>query len=221
MGFFDKLANYNNPDSLGNRLRNKRFSFFEKKLEKISAPIHRILDIGGLQNFWTKRNFHTKKNIQITLLNLTEEKTDYPNFNSVKGDATDLSIYKDKEFDIVFSNSVIEHLFTKEKQVLMAKEVQRVGKYHFIQTPNKYFFIEPHYMLPLFQFLPRKLQLFILTKTPLSRGKKKPKQSAASSLDEIRLLSFNEMKELFPESKYYKEKFIGTVKSFTAHNLPE
>lgn len=68
----------------------------------------------------------------------------------MKGDATNLSQYSDKSFDIVFSNSVIEHLYTKENQISMAKEVNRVGKNYFIQTPNYWFPIEPHWVFPSF-----------------------------------------------------------------------
>jgi hypothetical protein len=101
----------------------------------------------------------------------------------------------------------------------MSQEVQRVGKYHFIQTPNKYFLIEPHFLLPLFQFLPQSLQYLVLTKTKLSRGKKWNKKFAKEYIQEIRLLSLKEMKYLFPKSKNKDEIFLGMKKSYTLHNL--
>ena len=101
----------------------------------------------------------------------------------------------------------------------MAGEVLRIGKNHIIQTPNKYFFIEPHYIIPFFQFYPKKIQFEILTKTRLSRLKKWDKKFAKQYLEEIRLLTLKEMKEIFPGSKIFKEKFLGISKSFTAHNL--
>jgi hypothetical protein len=119
----------------------------------------------------------------------------------------------------VFSNSVIEHLYTYENQVKMADEIQRVGRKYFIQTPNKYFPIEAHYAIPFAQYLPKSLLLFLLTKTRLSRMTKWKKEDAKQYLDEIRLLSEKEMKRLFPGSKILKEKSLGFVKSFTAHNL--
>jgi predicted SAM-dependent methyltransferase len=145
--------------------------------------------------------------------------TTYSNISSAQGDATNLLEYKDNEYDIVFSNSVIEHLYTLEAQKKMSEEVQRVGKKHFIQTPNKHFIIEAHYILPLFQYLPKKLQYPILTLTPLSRGRRWDKAFARQYVDEIRLLSLREMNALFPESQIYKEKFMGMTKSITAHNF--
>ncbi|WP_299455631.1 class I SAM-dependent methyltransferase [uncultured Microscilla sp.] len=214
----DKLANYANPKSLGNKFREKRFNFFKSKIKNLPKPM-KILDVGGTQLFWVNRGFHNNPNYHITLLNLHKEPSDYSNIQSIVGDATNLSDYEDNHFDLVFSNSVIEHLFTYQNQEKMAAEVQRVGHYHYIQTPNYYFFIEPHYLLPFFQFLPRSLQLFILTKTRLSRGIKYTKEAANAYLDEIQLLSKKQYKRLFPESLFYKEKFLGMTKSITAHNI--
>ncbi len=163
--------------------------------------------------------FHNDPDIAIRLVNILDIPSHYPNITSVKGDATNLHDIADKEFDIVFSNSVIEHLYTFEAQRKMSLETQRAGRYHFIQTPNKHFFIEPHYVLPFFQYLPKKVQLSVLLKTPLSRGRKWDKAFATQYVDEIRLLSYNEMQTLFPSSKIYKEKFFGMSKSFTAHNF--
>ena len=214
----DKLANYENPKSLGNRFREKRFAFFKSKIDGLDKPL-KILDVGGTQLFWVNRGFHNNPDYHITLLNLHKEPADHANIESMVGDATDLSAYDDNHFDLIFSNSVIEHLFTYENQQKMASEVQRVGQYHYIQTPNYYFFVEPHYLLPFFQFLPRNIRLFILTKTRFSRGKKLSIQEANRSLDEIQLLSKKQYKQLFPNSKIYKEKFVGMTKSLTAYNL--
>jgi hypothetical protein len=79
------------------------------------------------------------------------------NCRYVQGDARSLEL-PDQSFDIVFSNSVIEHVGTWEDQHAFARETARVGKRYWIQTPNKHFPIEPHMNFPYFQFLPRALQ---------------------------------------------------------------
>ncbi|MFK9353834.1 methyltransferase domain-containing protein, partial [Escherichia coli] len=84
-----------------------------------------ILDIGGTVAFWEAMNFN-QSGITITLLNLEKEEVTNPQFQSITGNATDLSGINDQQFDIVFSNSVIEHLYTWENQEKMAKEVLRV-----------------------------------------------------------------------------------------------
>lgn len=204
--------------SIGDKFRAERFKRFETLLDQIEQPVH-ILDVGGTEYFWVNRDFHKKEGIKITLLNLEKVETNYEMFDSVVGDATDLSQYEDNEFQLVFSNSVIEHLYNWENQVKMAKECQRVGVFHFIQTPNKFFFIEPHYRVPLFNFIPKKAAYWLLTNTPVAHGHRWSQEMATTWLKEIQLLSHNEFKTLFPNSTIYKEKFLGTNKSFTAHNF--
>ena len=207
-----------NKHSLGNKFREKRFSFFLEKINKIPKPVS-ILDVGGKINFWENRGLAGNNDYIITIVNIEKEKSLYSNIKTKMGDATDLSQFDDKSFDIVHSNSVIEHLYNFENQKKMASEIMRVGKKHIVQTPNKYFFIEPHYLLPFFQFIPDKLKYLILTKTKLSRLKKWDKKFAKQYMKEIRLLNLKEMKELFPNSKIYFEKFLGMNKSFTMHNF--
>tara|TARA_B100000963_G_scaffold169373_1_gene147272 strand:- start:12328 stop:12984 length:657 start_codon:yes stop_codon:yes gene_type:complete len=205
-------------DSLGNWFRNKRFKFFFDKINLMDKPIS-ILDLGGKVKFWENRNLSGNPNFLITIINLESEKSGYPNIETKVGNILELKSFKKKSFDIVFSNSVIEHLYNFENQKKIASEILRIGKKHIIQTPNKYFFIEPHYIFPFFQYLPSKIQYKILTKTKLSRLRKWDKKFARQYLKEIRLLTLNELKEIFPGSKIYQEKFFGMSKSFTAYNL--
>src|SRR5690606_18576065 len=146
------FATSSDPDSLGNKFRSKRFLFFEQLFWQAftgNEEIH-ILDLGGTEAFWLDKKILQHKNISITLLNLKQESVSTPSIKSMAGDATDLSAFGNTSFDLVFSNSVIEHLYSLENQKKMASEIRRVGKKYFIQTPNKYFFIEPHYALPFF-----------------------------------------------------------------------
>ena len=212
------LQDSKQKESIGNKFRKKRFVYFERLISNLPRPIH-ILDVGGTEDFWVNRGYNKKEDVKITLLNLKTIITNYNNITSIVGDATDLSLFKEDHFDIVFSNSVIEHLYNFKNQQKMAQEVQRVGVYHFIQTPNKYFLIEPHFLFPLFQFLPKSLKYLLLTKTKLSRGKKWNKKSAKQYIQEIRLLSLKEMKYLFPNSKNKTERFLGMSKSYTLHNI--
>jgi 2-polyprenyl-3-methyl-5-hydroxy-6-metoxy-1,4-benzoquinol methylase len=215
------LATSNDPHSLGGKFRSKRFAFFEELFWKTFKGEKKItiLDLGGTEEFWKDKKLIHDKRVTITLLNLEKSPVTTNSLINIAGDATDLSAFDDQSFDLVFSNSVIEHLYTYENQKNMASEIRRVGKKYFVQTPNKYFFIEPHYALPLVQFLPRTFVFFILTKTKLSRMKKWDPTYAQNYLEEIRLLSLQEMQQLFPDGKVFCEKFLGMKKSFTLHNF--
>lgn len=214
-----KANDYSNPNYLGSRFRKARLKFFEDRIRKLDKPVT-ILDIGGTVRFWTDENYH-KKDVLITVVNLEPEESCYPSINAISADACDLSMFQDKSFDISFSNSLIEHLYTKENQFKMASEAMRVGKYYFIQTPNRYFPIEPHFKFPFFQFLPKSLQIFLQTKTTLINGFKYNREYADNITNEIRLLSKREMLGFFPNSNLYIERCLGFSKSFTAYNLPD
>lgn len=100
----------------------------------------------------------------------------------------------------------------------MAAEVQRVGKNYYIQTPNYWFPIEPHFVFPFFQFLPKSVRIHLLMNFNLGNFRKfEYKNQAANIVDEIKLLSSKELKLLFPSSKLYREKIFGLTKSMTAY----
>ncbi|MDX5338449.1 MAG: class I SAM-dependent methyltransferase [Cyclobacteriaceae bacterium] len=215
------FASSDQPGSLGAKFRKKRLEKFEKLFfENFNSedPI-RILDVGGTDYFWKGSQIPNLPNSRIVLLNLHLEKTSHPHLEARTGDATDMKEFGDQSFDLVFSNSVIEHLYTWENQQRMAQEIQRVGKKFFIQTPNRYFPVEAHYALPFAQYMPKRFLLFLLTKTRVSRFKKWDFQAANQYLEEIRLLDEQEMQVLFPEASILREKALGMTKSITAHNL--
>lgn len=220
----NKKFHPNSEESFNQGFRAKRFQFFNSLLEKIKKDdkVITILDIGGTEIYWERMGFTKRKDVHITLLNLEKFDTKYDNFVSVIGDACDLSQYKDGEFDIVYSNSVIEHLFTYENQQKMANETRRVGKYYYIQTPNYFFPIEPHFLVPFFQFFPVGLRVFLLRNFNLGNNKRrKNKEDARRKIDEVKLLSKKQMMKLYPDGEVYKEMFYGFVKSITMYRFPK
>jgi hypothetical protein len=131
-----------------------------------------------------------------------------------------LSQIPDQSYDLVFSNSVIEHLFTLDNQKAMAKEVQRVGKHYFIQTPNYWFPIEPHWVFPFFQYLPKSIRVKLTqTRAWGHIPQQKDLKKAQNQVDEIRLMTQAEMANIFPVARFYAEKWGGMTKSWIAHNF--
>ncbi|WP_288369624.1 class I SAM-dependent methyltransferase [uncultured Algoriphagus sp.] len=215
------FASSDDPNSLGAYFRKKRLQQFEQLFFNqfdVNQQV-KILDVGGTDYFWKGSSLLDHPKVEITLLNLHLEESSHPAIKSTTGDATNLQEYQENEFDLIFSNSVIEHLFTWENQQKMAAEIERVGKKHFVQTPNRYFPIEAHYALPYAQYWPEKLLFHTLTRTPLSRFRKWSSKEASDYIAEIRLLDEKELQRLFPSSEILKEKVAGLTKSITAHNL--
>lgn len=213
-------------EAVSKYFRKRRFSFFISFLQDASFAASlenrklRILDIGGTEHYWQSMGHDLGNQTEMVLLNLYKNETTLPGFSSIVGDACDLKCIKDKSFDIVFSNSVIEHLFTKEQQQKMAVEAERVGKSYFIQTPNRHFPIEPHWSFPFFQFLPFSLQVLLTQHFTLGNIKKaRTREAAITLVKEIRLLSKNEFADLFTGAQIFEEKFLGLTKSFTAYKI--
>ncbi|MBU0628101.1 MAG: class I SAM-dependent methyltransferase [Nanoarchaeota archaeon] len=215
--FLKYLSDSRNGNSLAAKLRRKRFAFFKSLILSVSRPL-KILDVGGTQVFWDKMGFCDQKGVEITLFNIKEIKVTRSNFKHIIGDARNMKKFKDKEFDVVFSNSVIEHVGGFNEQLKMANEVKRVGKRYFLQTPNFYFPIEPHFLFPFFQFFPLWLKVMLVTNFELGWFKKADeKETAAKMVNSIRLLRKRELREMFPYANFYEEKCLSLTKSFVVY----
>ncbi len=200
--------------------REKRFELFLKLLDTVNVTEISILDVGGTVFFWKNAFSGFGRKTRMTVLNLMTQESDDNNVVSVTGDARDMRSFKDNQFDVVFSNSVIEHLGTYEDQKRMAQEIRRVGRNYFIQTPNYYFPVEAHFLFPFFQFLPVQFKIFLLIHFDLGYFKKMPSRNdALKTIQEIRLLRTGELKELFPDGVIIKEKFFGFTKSFMVYRF--
>jgi SAM-dependent methyltransferase len=214
LSILKRLADNKAPGSLSNRLRKKRFIHFMELIKLLPRPL-KVIDVGGTITFWERMGFTGQEEINITILNLKPESKDLPGFVNVTGDARDLHVFKDNEFDIAFSNSVIEHVGNFEDQKMMAEEMLRIGKRVFLQTPNRYFPIEPHFLFPFFQFFPQWLKVRLLMNFRLGWYERiSDKRAAIKICNSIRLLTKNELLGLFPGASIHKEKFLGMIKSF-------
>lgn len=212
-----EMANANDTKSFSNKLRQERFKKFSENVETLPRPV-KILDVGGTERFWQLRGWADLDDVNIVIINLKALETQSKNIVVMAGDARDLSQFVDDSFDVAFSNSVIEHLFDWQSQKQMAKEMQRVARVYWVQTPNYWFPIEPHFLFPAWQWLPRKWRIRMIERFRLgNRGPCKSYEDAARLVDEIRLLSAREMQELFPGATIWHEKFFGLSKSITAY----
>lgn len=217
MGLLNRLADNKSPSSLANRFRRRRFTLFKSLIAPLPRPL-RILDVGGTESFWEQMGCSASDELEITLLNLQAEPVRLPFVRSLSGDARDLSAFGDQSFDVVFSNSVIEHVGDRPDQRRMADEVRRVGRRYFVQTPARSFPIEPHFLFPFFGALPDSVRVFLVRRLDLGWYKKIPDRAAAVEfLRGFQLLNRRELLELFPGSALEREKLCGLTKSYIVH----
>jgi hypothetical protein len=206
--------------SFSNSRRSQRFEPFAHLVDRLSEqhgrPV-RILDIGGTNSFWEQRGWTSRTNVHIVLVNLDAEPSVHENIDARQGDATDLSAFPDGGFDVVFSNSVIEHLGSLDRQAAMAAEVRRLAPLHWIQTPNFWFPIEPHFLTPGWHWLPAKLRIALLRKRRWGwRGPCPNPEEAKALVNEVRLMRGRELTRMFPDATLEKECIGPLVKSFVA-----
>jgi hypothetical protein len=175
----------------------------------------KILDVGGCPTYWMYRKLPGR----FTALNLLSyvPPAELNGFELVVGDATRLP-YADRAFDIAHSNSVIEHVSTWENQVAFANEVRRVGRGVWVQTPARYFPMEPHTLDLLWHWFPAKVQRpFLRHFTPWGWMSRPTAQQVDDFLRTTRLLTHREMKTLFPDCEILCEKVGGITKSYVAY----
>jgi len=233
-----KLSDNRRRNSVANRLRRKRFGLFLQIGDQLKKPV-KVLDAGGTESFWQQMGYISEpgdrlvnKNkrrqfrqphafslsphdYEITLLNSTKQPATLDGIVSLAGDARNMQQFENKSFDIAFSNSVIEHVGSWQDQQMMAAEMLRVGKRLFLQTPNRYFPIEPHFLFPFFQFLPLGWRVFLVRHFNLGWYKRTPgREKAVEICRSIRLLTKTELRILFPDAEIRTERFLGFPKSF-------
>lgn len=195
--------------------RSQRMRLFERTFQ-ISERT-RVLDIGGSSLIWECATVRP----QLTILNLPTALT--PAGNNVRliaGDGRHLP-FEDAAFDIVFSNSVIEHVGTRADQRHFAAEIARVGRNYWVQTPNRHFPFELHLMLPLIHYLPKSWRRAIAERFTIWQLLARPSEAQRRFyiehfLNDLNLLTKRELQSLFPGARILQERFLGWPKSLIA-----
>jgi SAM-dependent methyltransferase len=175
-----------------------------------------ILDVGGTDYCWRLSGISCR----LTLCNLDPDLSFDGFCEHTVADGCALP-FPDKSFDVVFSNSTIEHVGDLGRQTQFAREIRRVGRSYWVQTPNKWFPIEPHYLLPFVQFLPFWLRWRAKYISPyhLVSMRLPTREEALGVAMEIRLPDAREMRTFFPDSELYRERLCGLTKSLVAYKL--
>lgn len=196
---------------LGRHYRQRRMALFLDALAPGSDT--RILDVGGTVAFWAS----SRVTSPIVVLNPAPWAAGDgpPNIAFVQADGTATG-YGDRAFDIVFSNSVIEHLGTIDEQRKMACEIRRIGRSYWVQTPARRFPFDGHLIAPFVHWLPRRLRRHVAPITPYALLRHASPAQARAMVDQIRLLSAGEVRDLFPDATLLREKAFGLTKSYIA-----
>jgi hypothetical protein len=139
------------------RSRRARFEMFMREMRPARAD--RVLDIGAGEgevrgvNFFEEWYPWRSRCTAVALSDLLVFRRRYPDVELVVGDGRRLP-FADRSFDIAFSNAVIEHVGREQDQRKFVAEACRVADRVFLSTPNRWFPVDAHTMIPFAHWLP-------------------------------------------------------------------
>ncbi len=215
------LIDYQSEKSVAFKLRKKR----AERIKNLIADCFNengevnIIDIGGTKTYWLiiPRDYLLEKKVKITLVNLPTDSPlpeDDEIFSYRDGDGCNLIEFEDKSFNLSHSNSVIEHVGNDENIRKFSMESKRIAEKYYLQTPNYWFPIEPHFVTPLFHWLPIAMRIWIVRNFNLGWYRKtKNYEEAKKIVISIRLLKKRELNDLFPECIFHVERYAFLAKS--------
>jgi hypothetical protein len=180
-------------------------------------PGETILDVGvnvkeysEADNYLERHYPHPEKITAIGMQDMAPFQARYPKVRAVRGDGRGLPFETD-EFDIAYSNAVVEHVGDRQDQKRFLEELLRVAKRGYLTTPNRLFPVEVHTRLPLLHILLPK-RAFDAVLRAIGKG------WAAGSY--MRLLSRRELSDLLNEAGFrnftiHDNRFAGLAMTFT------
>jgi hypothetical protein len=198
--------------SVAERLRKRRWKLLKSEFPHLDQM--RVLDLGGTTIWWKRAPVRPRS---VTVINLREpcERLDW--LNPIQGDACDArELVGSEEFDLVFSNSLIEHLGGHAPRTRFAHVVRSLAPRYAVQTPYRYFPVEPHWLFPGMQFLPTMTRSWLAPRWPLGLTYRWPAERATEEVMFTELLSATEMHSYFPDARIEWERMAGVPKSMIA-----
>jgi|GEM_PF-2983481 len=187
-----------------------RSKWFRDYVRAMPRPL-RIIDLGGSVEMWQRWGAVPEDGLDITLLNhhaLDTSHRDEPVvFDFLRKetcDALKLTPQDLAAYDLIFSNSMLEHLPTRDAQRKLANIIVNSGRPYFVQVPNKNSPVDPHFphpAVPFFAIYPRALQARLYAVSALgSRCRASSTQAALDELAFYNPLGASDMRKLFPNA---------------------
>lgn len=212
--------------SFSAKMRSRRFKVVNKIIETIIAKKGscNILDIGGSEYYWKLDADFIETNagrLSITIANVEVEEVNFQNtdlFSYQVGDCTMAALY-DGPYDMIHSNSVIEHVGSWKYIRAMATNIIDTKLPYYVQTPNYWFPMEPHFRTVGFQFLPVDMRARMLLKRKRGFRKASSIDEAMQEVESVNLLTAAQLADLFPAAEILRERLGPLTKSFmVVHN---
>jgi hypothetical protein len=206
--------------------REQRLKRFNDFMSVVTGPV-RLIDLGGTIKFWENWGLAKKPLLDVTVVNSHEldkchqdDPITLPNIHRLRADVLTLSAADFARFDVIFSNSLIEHLPGRHLQQRLARAIIDSKRPYFMQTPNKRSPVDPHFprpYVPFFAAYPRSLQARLLSWSALGSGSAAPSyQAALERLSNYYPLTKRDIRNLFPQAQVVMERPLGVPMSIIA-----
>jgi len=205
------------PDSWGARRRMRRWNWLVETFPGLDQMS--VIDLGGSVESWRRSPVRPK---HVHVVNLEEQPGEVPAWAEVDyGDACELpERIASRRYDLAFSNSVIEHVGGHERRLRFAKAIRTLADAYWVQTPYRYFPVEPHWVAPGAQYLPLAVRTQVVRRWPLVHTRPKDRADALESAMWTELVDRTQMRYYFPDAVLRSERVLGLTKSLIAIRRP-
>ncbi|MET8835583.1 class I SAM-dependent methyltransferase [Micromonospora sp. NPDC004540] len=205
------------PDSWGARRREARARWLGETFPDLANMS--VIDLGGRLDTWLRAPVRPK---HVHVVNLEPMSGGLPEWAALDhGDACGLPEHiARRRYDLVFSNSVLEHVGGHERRLRFAESVHSLADAHWVQTPYRFFPVEPHWLAPGMQFLPTAGRAWLAQRWPLAYNPAGNRLDATRSVLWTELLDRTQMRHYFPDSTIRSERYLGMTKSLIACRAP-
>ena len=171
-----------------------------------------VLDLGGSEYYW----HWISPRPSVTVANFESRDIDPERLPWVQADGRRLP-FRSGSFDLVYCNSVVEHLPDEPSRQAMAREIARVGRAYCVQTPNRWFPVDAHTLTPFFHFLPRSWQARLARNFTVWGWLQRPGPAEARGfVENTNLLAARDLRRIFPDAAIRRERFLCLTKSVSA-----
>lgn len=194
--------------------RARRLGGFKERFPDIGS--FTVVDVGGTLQVWDILKRQGACPGRLVIANLPRDLQFVGDTPAVGADGQRLP-FRDKSVDLVFCNSVIEHVGGPDAERALVSELTRVGRRVYVQTPNKWFPVEPHTGSIGLHWLPRSWFLALARFSVRGWAYRRHPGRIRRVAEELHLLSRHEVAALFPDGHIEAERFAGLAKSFIVY----
>lgn len=199
----------------------KRAALFFAKIQHLPKPLA-VIDLGGTEALWRRWGIKEQHGLRITLINNHHiDKNNIGNEHLIPFieeliiDAMELTVLDLLKYDLIFSNSFIEHLEDFRSQKKICSIIESSGKPYFIQIPNKHSLIDPHFphpLVPFFALYPKPLQAWLLMQYHFGSGSRNATYvEARKRVRFYNPIGVSEIRSLLPSGHLVKESFLSLI----------